>query len=90
MSESSNPLSTITWRVGGAPVTSSKTSTVNGAYNGRVTTQQLQLVATRDMHGKSIVCHVYNTVNTQTPVASIQKILNLKCKCKYNHFCSFL
>ena len=77
--DSSNPPSTITWYIN-ENVTSftEEISQSVGDYGGRITTNVLELVPTRDMDGFIVKCMANNVMSVNNVTSNVT--LNLRCK----------
>ena len=79
-SESSNPSSTISWLISGDRYTgSTQTSAFTGEYGGTVTSDLLELKATREMNGQVVKCIASNSLSGSSPV-STEVLLEIYCK----------
>ena len=77
--DSSSPPSVISWYIDGRLVTTNKNTTLrDGDYGGQVTSQELEIVASREMDGQVVECRASNEVSADT-VASSSASLDLRC-----------
>ena len=76
--DSSNPPSSITWYIDGLLVTTNNTTLTEGDFRGQVTSQQLEIVPSREMDDQIVECRASNEVSPDT-VASSSLSLSLRC-----------
>ena len=78
--DTSSPPSVITWYIDGLHVNSNKNTTLtNGDYGGQVTSQELELVPSREMDGQVVECRASNDISSDTE-ASSSVALDILCK----------
>jgi len=88
--DSSSPPSVITWYIDGRLLTSNKNTTLtDGEYGGQVTSQKLEIVASREMDRQVVECMASNEVSAHT-VASSSASLDLRCNHVINEIVNIL
>ena len=83
-SDSSSPMSQLTWFRGGQVIPSSSNSSNPGAFSGVVSKSTLKIPVTPELHGAVITCQANNSIGPQ-----IHDAVTLEVLCEFQDFAQF-